>query len=196
MRPGDKEAVIIDDDKHVLGLLKEATVMMGFHVSAFSCPVSALEHIKNGNADIILSDYKMPEMNGEALMKKIREFDKDIPVLMITAHGHDNGVRRALLEGGATDVLCKPININELFKKIKNVSGRNKMDDTANIPDRECTAKYIEELDEIVCGKPYSMFLFNEDLLSEEQRRKNCETGVCKGCKSLFEALDEMKPDA
>ena len=73
---------------------------------------------KHADIDLILMDIKMPEMDGIQATKKIREFNKDIYIIAQTARALD-GDREEALNAGCNDYIAKPINRDDLLKKIK-----------------------------------------------------------------------------
>jgi CheY-like chemotaxis protein len=66
---------------------------------------------------LILSDINMPGMTGLEMLPKMKEMRPDVPVIMITAYG-DSVTRRKAIEGGAEDLLSKPIDFSLLRKEI------------------------------------------------------------------------------
>ncbi len=67
----------------------------GYLVKAETNPVKSLDILKNEPFDIVFVDFKMPEMNGIELISKIHEFNKTIPIVMVTAHADDAMVYKA-----------------------------------------------------------------------------------------------------
>lgn len=73
---------------------------------------------KHDDLSMILTDYRMPKLDGMGLIAKIRETNKTIPVIMITSHAGRSQIVEAL-ERGATDYIIKPFKIDSLLEKIK-----------------------------------------------------------------------------
>ena len=102
--------LIIDDDAALLSALPRTLTlrMPGIHVNTASSPFEGLKLIQTQRYDAIVSDIKMPGMNGLELLARIREVQPDVPTLLITGHGeHDIAVQA--LRGGAYDYIQKPI---------------------------------------------------------------------------------------
>lgn len=84
----DKRTIMIcDDNKDILTTVNKGLENSGFKVHAFSDPLLALEHVQNGCGDceMLVTDVRMPNMNGFQLVRRIREIRPDIKVVMMTA---------------------------------------------------------------------------------------------------------------
>src|SRR5206468_11178697 len=102
--------LIVDDDPALLHALPEALRlrMDGVMVDAADSATAALERISSRDYDAIVTDIKMPGMDGLQLLGEIRTHWPDIPTLMITGHAEQDLVVHAL-RGGAFDFIQKPI---------------------------------------------------------------------------------------
>jgi len=102
--------LIVDDDTALLQALPQALYlrMPGVKVDTCDSALDAVEKIKQNDYDAIVSDIKMPGMDGLALLGKVRELQPGIPTLLITGHGDHNLAIQAL-RGGAYDFIQKPI---------------------------------------------------------------------------------------
>jgi DNA-binding NtrC family response regulator len=102
--------LVVDDDPALLQALPEALRlrMSGVTVDTADSAAAALDRISAENYDAIVTDIKMPAMDGLALLAEIRARRPDTPTLMITGHGEYDLAVRAL-RGGAYDFIQKPI---------------------------------------------------------------------------------------
>src|SRR2546428_12613094 len=102
--------LIVDDDSALLEALPEALRlrMSGVIVDAADSAAAALDLIAAHDYDAIVTDIKMPGMDGLALLAEIRRHQPDTPVLMITGHGEDVLAIHSL-RSGAYDFIQKPI---------------------------------------------------------------------------------------
>nr|BBH91075.1 hybrid sensor histidine kinase/response regulator [Thermosporothrix sp. COM3] len=102
--------LIVDDDTALLQALPQAVHlrMKDVQVETADAALTALELIRNKDYDAIVSDIKMPGMDGLGLLRKIQELRPDTPTLLITGHGDHNLAIQAL-RGGAYDFIQKPI---------------------------------------------------------------------------------------
>src|SRR3954452_20863123 len=102
--------LIVDDDTALLQALPQALYLRMENIKVDSCDSAqvAIERIAEHEYDAIVSDIKMPGMDGLALLAKIQELSPDTPTLLITGHGeHDLAIQA--LRGGAYDFIQKPI---------------------------------------------------------------------------------------
>jgi len=102
--------LIVDDDTALLQALPQALSirLTAIEVDTSDSALQALELIQDHNYDAIVSDIKMPGMDGLALLEKIQDLRPETPTLLITGHGeHDLAVQA--LRGGAYDFIQKPI---------------------------------------------------------------------------------------
>ncbi len=91
-------------------------------VEAFDCAPPALEWLRNNPADLILTDYKMPGMNGIEFLELARTLPRTqhVPIVVITSH-EQNDIRYRALELGATDFINKPIDHAECRARFHNL---------------------------------------------------------------------------
>jgi len=104
------QILLVDDDAALLQALPQALSLRVNNLQVDTCDSAfeALEQIQNHDYDAIVSDIKMPGMDGLALLEKIQELRPETPTLLITGHGeHDLAIRA--LRGGAYDFIQKPI---------------------------------------------------------------------------------------
>lgn len=102
--------LIVDDDTALLQALPQTLYLRVKNVKVDTCDsaLDALEKIGQNDYDAIVSDIKMPGMDGLALLAKVRELQPSTPTLLITGHGDHNLAIQAL-RGGAYDFIQKPI---------------------------------------------------------------------------------------
>ena len=112
--------LIVDDEKEVLDDLIRALKPAQYELKAEQNPVLALEAYQNEKFDVVISDIRMPEMNGIELLKRLRQFDKNARVIIITAYG-DLETAKAAINNHAFAFFGKPINFNELMELLESV---------------------------------------------------------------------------
>lgn len=124
--------LIVDDDAALLQALPQVVDlrMKNVQVETTDSAQHALERIKEYDFDAVISDIKMPGMDGIELLSHVRELRPDTPVLLITGHG-DHGLAIKAIRGGAYDYILKPIDrdafVNALQRAIQTRQLRRKV---------------------------------------------------------------------
>src|SRR5438132_6414251 len=111
--------LLVGDDPALLEALPEALRlrMSGVTVDTADSAAAALDRIAARDYDTIVTDIKMPGMDGFALLAEIRRRQPDTPILMITGHGEYDLAVRAL-RGGAYDFVQKPIDRDDFVASL------------------------------------------------------------------------------
>jgi signal transduction histidine kinase len=103
-----KKLLIIDDERPILEMLEISLISEGYEVFTAESGKTGLEIFGQENPKLVLTDIKMPGMDGIEVLKRIKEKDSEAEVIVITGHGDmDSAV--AALRCGASDFLTKPI---------------------------------------------------------------------------------------
>ena len=112
--------LIIDDNTTSLQSLSVVLADLGHQPTTFSDPVAALEHTKESYYPLIITDIKMPGLDGLDLLAKVKQspHSSRSDVIIITGHG-DMDTAIAALRNGAYDYLNKPINARELAAAVE-----------------------------------------------------------------------------
>lgn len=107
--------LVVDDEPALRELLKRGLPQLGnFSVEVASNGSEAVEKIEKDIFDLVLTDLKMPEMDGLELLKTIKGISPDLAVIIMTAHGSIETAVEAM-RIGANDYITKPIDFNELL---------------------------------------------------------------------------------
>jgi DNA-binding response OmpR family regulator len=92
----DKIKVLItDDEADYLSVMKERLESWGYEVLSAQGGKEGVAVIKERSPDIVILDYFMPDMDGTAVLKEIRKFNKNLPVIMLTAHPEVKNIKDA-----------------------------------------------------------------------------------------------------
>ena len=110
--------LIVDDEESYRLVLKVIFEAEGYAVRTVNNGRAALSHLKTESCDVIISDVRMPDMDGIALLKAARELYPDIGVVLMTAFGTIDTAREAF-KLGADDFIQKPFNNEELKLIVK-----------------------------------------------------------------------------
>ncbi len=97
--------LIVDDEKNYPPIISAVLEEEGYESLTAHSGVEALEILENSDIDLVVTDVKMPAMDGIELLEKIKEKDKDIPVLLMTAHGTVDKAVEAMQKGAYTYIL-------------------------------------------------------------------------------------------
>jgi len=106
---------IIDDEKDVRESISQWLTLSGFNTEEFDSAAKALKVIKKDYPGVIISDIKMPDIDGLEFLKKIMIKDSAIPVILITGHG-DVSMAVEAMHLGAYDFLEKPFDPNKILE--------------------------------------------------------------------------------
>jgi len=119
-----QKIVLLDDEESMIKWLSYALQQRGFDVFATTEPQTALNAIKKERCDCVITDIKMPDINGFEVLRRIRTIYPDLPVIFITAYGSMESAISAIRDR-ASDYILKPFGIDELILRIRaNLSGR------------------------------------------------------------------------
>lgn len=111
--------VLIDDDQGVLRALGLVLQMLGHEATLFTSGAEALSYVgSNSNVDIVVSDLRMPAMDGTEVLKRMRLNYDSIPVVIMSGHATPND-RATLLALGARAVISKPFSPQELLALVQ-----------------------------------------------------------------------------
>lgn len=104
---------IVDDDRSIRWVMEKALTRQNYHVVSFEDAGTLLDTLRTDRPEVIISDIRMPGINGLELLKTIHDECPGIPVIITTAHSDlDSAV--AAYQGGAFEYLPKPFDIDEL----------------------------------------------------------------------------------
>jgi two-component system, cell cycle sensor histidine kinase and response regulator CckA len=112
--------VVVDDEPDLSILFSEAVKSAGFESVSFDDPLAALQYIRDSHSKIalLLTDWKMPQMNGYELMKQVTKIDESIKVMLMSAFELE---KDKLREINMNAYLRKPIHITQLIDAVKNI---------------------------------------------------------------------------
>lgn len=123
--------LIVDDDKDVLSDVANALEPSGYQCFKTVSPLEALAMYKQERFDVVISDVRMPEMNGIELLKEIKTYDPKAAVIIITAFG-DLDTAIASINNHAYAFFGKPINFSELIATLRQIE--NEVKEAPHIP--------------------------------------------------------------
>ena len=109
---------LVDDDTDLLEATAQSLRIAGFQPEAFSSASAALQGLTADYPGVILSDIRMPGMDGFELFRRLRALDPELPVILLTGHG-DVAMAVAAIRDGAWDFLTKPVGLDALTAALR-----------------------------------------------------------------------------
>ena len=110
--------LIVDDEKNIRGHLATFFRERGYEVQTAESGQQALSTFSDQSTDLVLTDYRMAEMNGQELLRRIKERNSDVMVILMTAYATvENAV--AAMKDGAYDYLTKPFSLDQVQHSIE-----------------------------------------------------------------------------
>jgi CheY-like chemotaxis protein len=120
--------LLLDDEASVLFALKLLLQALGFKVTDFSDPSKALACVadpsQSRELDVIISDLRMPGMNGIEVLKQVQQLRPELPFLLMSAHAQQEDIERAKALG-AIGFLAKPFSPEELTGALRGLAKRS-----------------------------------------------------------------------
>jgi len=115
--------LVVDDEKHILNVLRDTLTHFGYRVSCANSAAEALAAIRSELFDAAITDIRMPDMSGLELLREIKKQDESIEVIVMTGYPTITSAVEALKEG-AYDYLSKPLIFDELEHVMQRVMER------------------------------------------------------------------------
>jgi len=111
---------VVDDDDGSREAMARALERVGHSVRQFAAADEALAEVEDGGeVDVVVSDVRMPGMDGYELLRHVRSVRPELPFLLVTAFGEVKDAVNAITEEGADDYLTKPVEMQELRKRVQ-----------------------------------------------------------------------------
>jgi two-component system, sensor histidine kinase and response regulator len=114
---GPARLLIVDDEAAQLRALCDTLQLEGYVTAGFSSARQALQELRPGQMDLLLTDLKMPEMDGISLINAARQIDPELGAIVMTGHGTIDTAVQAM-QGGALDYILKPFKLNVILPVI------------------------------------------------------------------------------
>jgi len=109
---------IIDDDRSIRWVLEKALKQANHHITSFEKALGVMESLQHEQPDVLITDIRMPGMDGLTLLEKIHSSYPELPVIVMTAHSDlDSAV--SAYKGGAFEYLPKPFDVDEAAELVE-----------------------------------------------------------------------------
>lgn len=109
------ELLIVDDEPNVVNALRRMCLnaaappaLPDLHVTTFTSPLQALAFVRNHPVDIVISDFRMPEMDGATLLTRVKNLQPDTARIILSACADMEGIARAINDAGIFRFVTKP----------------------------------------------------------------------------------------
>ncbi len=167
--------LIVDDDAGQRSLLDSFLRSQGFQTTVVESGERALEMLRDGNIAMMISDVRMPGLTGLETLRRARQINATLPVLLVTAYAD---IREAVgaMRDGAVNYLAKPIDLDELLASVQQATGISKSTPLRYDEDRQLPAH-------VVANSPLMQAVFRDVSLvapSETRVLITGESGVGK----------------
>jgi two-component system response regulator (stage 0 sporulation protein F) len=114
------KVLVVDDEEHTRQGYPEVLEMNDYKVISAEDAYKAIEILKTTKFDVVITDLRMPEMDGIAFLERLKQIDKDAKAIMITAFGSFKTYKKAT-DGGVVIYLNKPVRAAELSEAVATV---------------------------------------------------------------------------
>ena len=121
-----EKVLVVDDDPDVRDVLTETQKRLGYKARAAENGRVGLEAFRKDAFSVVVTDMRMPEMDGLSMLKEIKKADSKVSVVVVTGYPSVDSAVESLVEG-ADYYLVKPINLNDFEAKIKKALEKRKM---------------------------------------------------------------------
>lgn len=179
MTPGlavkkDVRVLVVDDEGIMRNLLADVLQDEGYDVTTATTGEEAIKYAREKSFQIVITDLKMPGMNGIEVLKRFKEIDNNISIIVITAYASVESAVEAMKEG-AYDYISKPFNIDEIKLIVNRALERQSLIKEAKEKEHYKELSILDGLTDI-----YNHRYFHEELEHELERaeRYNIEISL------------------
>ncbi len=162
----DLNILVVDDEEDIRILFKDILTLPGYNVWTASGGLEAINMMNEADFNIVLTDMRMPGMDGLEVTKKFKEINSDITVIAISGYSSKESAM-ALLKEGAYDYITKPVDINEVRIIVKRAAERYRLLSEVKEKDVYKNLAIHDGLTEI-----YNRRYFNQTVPRELERAK------------------------
>lgn len=124
--------LVVDDEPQITRVLKTTLSSQGYGVRSAGDGQEALDEMKNWPPDLIITDLRMPSVDGLELCRRVRK-DSRIPIIVLSVKGEEP-IKVEALDAGADDYITKPFSVNELLARVRAALRRSKKKEEPDAP--------------------------------------------------------------
>ena len=126
------QVLVVDDEQGIRDLVHDALSLAGFEVTKAADGLEALALLRKQKWDLCILDINLPKVDGFTLLEKLRESDKQTPILLLSARGESVDVTHGL-KLGADDYVKKPFGLEELVLRVRALLRRTTQEGPTNL---------------------------------------------------------------
>ena len=114
---GKRNILVVDDNPQITRVLKTTLSSQGYSIRTAADGKQALQEMKGWSPDLVITDLRMPNMDGRELCRAIRA-ESRVPIIVLSVKGEE-AIKVESLDAGADDYITKPFNVNELLARVR-----------------------------------------------------------------------------
>jgi two-component system, OmpR family, KDP operon response regulator KdpE len=130
VNPDKRNILVVDDEAQITRVLKTSLSAQGYGIRTASDGMQALLEMKTWSPDLIITDLRMPNMDGLELCRQVRS-ESHIPIIVLSVKGEE-AIKVEALDAGADDYVTKPFSINELLARVRAALRRTHIDEQSD----------------------------------------------------------------
>ena len=127
-----RNILVVDDEAQITRVLKTMLSAQGYGIRTAADGKLALEEFKSWSPDLVITDLRMPNMDGLELCRRIRT-ESRIPIIVLSVKGEET-IKVQALDAGADDYVTKPFNVNELLARVRAALRRTAVPEQGDTP--------------------------------------------------------------
>jgi two-component system C4-dicarboxylate transport response regulator DctD len=137
--------IFVDDERAMRSAVEQWLGLAGFDISCHESAEPALDRVRRGMADVLVTDVKMPGVDGMELLTRAKRAGPDVPIILLTAHG-DIAMAVEAMRNGAYDFLEKPFHPDHLVEVIRKAMDRVRLlNEVQRLRDRMGVTSSLED---------------------------------------------------
>src|SRR5215469_2101540 len=129
---GRRNILVVDDEPQIARVLKTTLSSQGYGIRTATDGKQALQEMKSWSPDLVITDLRMPNMDGLELCRAIRT-ESRVPIIVLSVKGEET-IKVEALDAGADDYVTKPFNVNELLARVRAALRRTAVPEQGDTP--------------------------------------------------------------
>ncbi|MDX2479464.1 MAG: sigma-54 dependent transcriptional regulator [Desulfuromusa sp.] len=162
MTDGDNNVCLVDDDAEMRAATAQWLELSGYKVQSYSDAPSALNYLTSEFDGVVVSDIRMPKMDGMVFLSRLYALDSDIPVVLLTAHG-DVQMAVGAMQKGAYDFIEKPFDPEPLLDIVQRACEKRRL--VMENRDLRCRLAGFSGIEQRLIGNSTGIRRLREELL-------------------------------